>query len=125
MRRVSTPCIIHANKKAERLRRLDLADKFIGEEYLQDAISRNPQLLPVEEIDPSYAPLLSLGREIDGIDNLFISPLGRITLVETKLWRNPEAVREVVAQILEYAARMIQWSYSDLEEHTRRSTTIL
>ena len=30
------------------------------------------------------APLVSLGREIDNIDNLFVSPNGRITLVETK-----------------------------------------
>lgn len=119
MRRGLNPCIINSDRKAQKLQRLDLGDRAIGEEFLQEALNANPDLVPAEEIDPSYAPLVSLGREIDCIDNLFISPSGRITLVETKLWRNPQATREVVAQILEYANRLTKWSYTELEEKIR------
>jgi hypothetical protein len=37
------------------------------------------------------------------IDNFMVSPSGLPVLVECKLWRNPEARREVVSQILDYA----------------------
>ncbi len=36
-------------------------------------------------------------------------------MVECKLWRNPQARREVVGQILDYAGCMRRWSYSDLQ----------
>ena len=39
---------------------------------------------------------------------------GKLVLIECKLWRNPQARREVVAQALEYAALMRAWSYADL-----------
>lgn len=34
--------------------------------------------------------------------------------MECKLWRNPQARREVLAQILEYASLLRGWSYGDL-----------
>jgi len=111
------------NERAEhvRLRKIPFGSKEYTEEYLQSLLHRSPDILPVEELDASFAPLISLGREIDGIDNLFISPLGRITIVETKLWRNPEATRQVVAQILEYATRVSSWSYEELERKCRNA----
>ena len=36
-------------------------------------------------------------------------------MVETKLWRNPQAVREVLAQILDYASRLASLSVEELE----------
>jgi hypothetical protein len=119
MRRSATPCIIDLSNRATKLTRVDFADKAIGEEFLQIALHGNPDLLPVDEIDPDFAPLVSLGREIDGIDNLFISPRGKLAIVETKLWRNPQATREVVAQILEYASRLNEYGYEDLEQGIR------
>jgi hypothetical protein len=103
------------------LSRVPLADRKIAEDYLQESLHVAPELLPVGEIDPAFAPLVSLGREIDDIDNLFISPNGRITLVETKLWRNPQATREVVAQVLDYATRLSHLSYSGLEDAVRKA----
>jgi len=50
---------------------------------------------------------------------MFISPSGLLSLVETKLWRNPESLREVVGQILDYATLISSWSYSYLEERVR------
>jgi hypothetical protein len=102
------------------LNRLDLADRQIGENFLQGALHENPSILPIDEIDGSFSPLISLGREIAMIDNLFISPSGRLTVVETKLWRNPESLREVVGQILDYTVKVSSWSYLELEDHVRR-----
>jgi hypothetical protein len=47
---------------------------------------------------------------------------GQLVLVECKLWRNPQARREVIAQILEYASLMRTWTYSDLGEQVRKRT---
>lgn len=121
MRRACTPCIVTDEKKLIPLARVNFSDKRIAEAMLQDALHKNPGILPVEEIDASYLPLASIGREIAMIDNLFVSPSGRLTLVETKLWRNPESLREVVGQILDYAAELSTWSYSDLESGSREA----
>ncbi len=90
------------------------------EGWLQELISENPNLLPVQEFDESFGPLISLGREIETpsgyIDNLFVSPLGRLTLVETKLWKNPEKHRTVVAQVIDYAKEISNWTYDQLKE---------
>ena len=48
------------------------------------------------------------------LDNLYISPHGGLTLVETKLWKNPEARREVVAQLFDYTKQIAQWDYKQL-----------
>jgi hypothetical protein len=121
MRETGTPSVLVADGRLQQLTRVDLRDRDVPEAFLQDAINRSPQILPVEEVDPAFGPLVSLGREIDSIDNLFVSPTGRITLVETKLWRNPQAAREVVAQTLEYATRLSSWAYSDLEDAARKA----
>ena len=70
------------------------------------------------------APIVSLGREIPTaagpIDNLFLSRNGYLVVVETKLWSNPEARRQVVAQLLDYAAQLRKWRYSNLDAIARR-----
>ena len=66
-------------------------EKVFNEEWLQELLYKHPSILPVDSINSSFAPLIALGREIAGIDDLFISPEGLITIVETKLWRNPES----------------------------------
>ncbi len=119
MRRTCTPSAVTNDRKHHLLTRVDFTDRRIGEGFLQEALHENPGILPVDEIDGSFSPLVSLGREIAGIDNLFISPSGLLTLVETKLWRNPQSLREVVGQILDYAAEVSSWSYSDLESSVR------
>jgi hypothetical protein len=54
------------------------------------------------------------------VDAVFIDICGRLTLVECKLWQNPEARRKVVAQILDYAAALLSWSYGDLQRQVAR-----
>ncbi len=43
-------------------------------------------------------------------------------MVEAKLWRNPEARRKVVGQILDYAKELSRWDYEDLQREVSRST---
>jgi len=50
-----------------------------------------------------------------------VTPSGLPVLVECKLWRNPEARREVVSQILDYAKELSRWSSSDLQREVSRS----
>jgi len=119
MRRSLTPCAVGHDHTYLPLRHVDFSDRRLGESFLQDALHRSPRLLPVDEIDSTFGPIATLGREVMGIDNLFISPSGRLTLVETKLWRNPESGREVVGQILDYASALGACSWEDLEMRVR------
>jgi len=96
------------------------------EAWLRDTLLTNPELLPVREVDPSFGPLIPLCRELrteaGPIDVAFINPFGKLTLVECKLWRNPEARRKVVAQVLDYAQAVSRWSYSDLQRQVAAAT---
>lgn len=79
------------------------------EKWLQDLIHDNPELLPIEEIEPGFGRPVAVCRELATkhgfIDNLLITPEGNIVVVEVKLWRNPEARRAVVAQALYHCAK--------------------
>jgi hypothetical protein len=44
---------------------------------------------------------------------------GGLVLVEAKLWRNPEARRQVVGQVLDYAKELARWSYEELQTAVR------
>lgn len=89
-----------------------------NEAWLQGLIFENPKILPVQEFDESFDPLIPIGREVGtqtgSIDILYISPVGKLTIVETKLWKNPEKHRTVVAQIIDYAKEISNWSYEKL-----------
>ena len=93
------------------------------EELLQELIDGQPSLLPVSEFYEDATHLFSLGREIpvdaggsEGfIDNMLVTDDGHLVVVETKLWRNSEAIREVVSQTLHYAMAVSQLSPLELE----------
>jgi hypothetical protein len=96
------------------------------EGWLQDLIFAHPQAMPINELDPAYGPLIPICKELDTraagyIDALFMNPLGMLTLVECKLWRNPEARREVIGQILDYARTLKKWTFSDLQREAARA----
>jgi len=81
------------------------------EDALQTLLSRYPQLLSGSQIAPDSddAPrFFLLRREMPvgswSLDHLYVDQLGVLTLVETKLIQNPESRREVIGQIVEYAA---------------------
>lgn len=119
----SNPIIISGDKEPKFLHRIPPSKKLFNESWLQELIFSYPRILPVGEIESIFNPLISIGREIPtevgSIDNLFISPQGYLTIVETKLWRNPEARREVVGQIIDYAKEVSKWSYEDLNQKVK------
>jgi hypothetical protein len=113
--------------ETKRAHRLPLGDTGGRDEaWLRDTLFSNPDLLPIRDIDASFGPLLPLCRELrteaGPLDIAFISASGRLTLVECKLWRNPEARRKVVAQVLDYARAISQWTYSDLQRQVSMAT---
>lgn len=93
------------------------------EDLLQRLIADNPSLLPVRDFLPATLSVCSLGREvavdvggkIGYIDNLLVTNEGWLVLVETKLWRNPESTREVIAQVLQYGMALSALGLRDLE----------
>jgi hypothetical protein len=119
-----TPCTVDKEAGYSSLIRLDFSDRTIDEDFLQKTMHEFPEVIPINAIESSYGPLISLGREIDNIDNLYISPNGCITIVEAKLWRNHQAVREVVAQILDYATKLSTWSYEELEKRAMKKGSV-
>ncbi len=101
-----------------------LEEGFASEEELQTFLKENADLMPLEEIELGTPPLLCIGCEV-GVasgaqDILYIDQNGLLTVVETKLRKNPEARREVVGQILEYAAQMSSWNAADVERQAQR-----
>lgn len=96
------------------------------EKLLQTLIDKSPSVLPVREFLPSTSSLFSLGREVpveiggEGkIDNLLVTNDGYIVIVETKLYRNPEATRAVVTQTLQYGMAVGRMSVLELENKIR------
>lgn len=109
------------NRPAARLERIPLG---IGhdERWLQALLFDHFELIPLDRIDPGAGMVVPVCRELPlpkpggnvFLDMLGVTQHGRPVLVECKLWRNPHARREVVAQLLEYAALFRRWSYADL-----------
>lgn len=120
-RRDCSPAVVAGDGTLIPLERIPLRETLIKEHFPQDLIRRNPDLLPVAELEPTFAPLITVGWEVDAspagsIDLLCINRDGRLTIVETKLWRNPQALRDVVSQVIDYASQVSRWSYEDLEQ---------
>jgi hypothetical protein len=101
------------------LRPVPLASGGRSEAWLRDFLLRHPSALPIAAIDPAYAGPISVCRELrtpaGPLDCLFVTRFGGLIVVECKLWRNPQARREVVGQILDYAKELAAWDYADLQ----------
>lgn len=81
------------------------------EEALQKLLQEYPEVIPGSQIDPgSDEPprFVLLRREMPvgswSLDHLLTDQFGVLTLVETKLLQNPGSRREVIGQVIEYAA---------------------
>lgn len=120
----SRPILIKSNRSGQALSRIEMDVHQFSENWLQELLQNHPSILPVDEIEPVFWPLAPIGREIPTrvgfIDNLFVSKEGYLVMVETKLWRNPEAKREVIAQAIDYASELSKWSFEQLDSETRR-----
>lgn len=90
------------------------------EAWLQRLIHDHPDCLPIAELEPGLDRFNAICREMPTprgpLDNLLMTGRGDIALVETKLFRNPEARRQVLAQALDYATSLFEMSYNKFEE---------
>ena len=117
------------DSQEEIIRRIPLATAAssggIDESSLQDLLFRFPNCLPIAAIDASYRDAVPVCRELATsagyVDALFVNSHGRMTLVEFKLWRNPQARREVIGQILDYTQAIAKWGYEDLQREVSKA----
>jgi hypothetical protein len=94
------------------------------EAALQRLLELHPEVVPGGQIDPGAVdpPRFALLRREMAIgtwslDHVLVDQHGVLTLVEAKLVENPEARREVVGQIMDYAANARDaWSGGRLRE---------
>jgi len=98
-------------------------ESFDKEVTLQEIVKNHPEIIPLEEIDEEFDPLLIIGRELylekaGSIDLLAIDTTGLLTIIEFKLDKNSK-MREVIAQTIEYGANMWEMSYDILDKKVR------
>ena len=124
-RRARTAPVLLRDGKPARLERASLNKGEYTEKWLQDLIHDHPELLAISEIEPAFGVPIPVAREVvcghGIIDNIFLTPSGEIVLVETKLWRNPQARREVVAQALDYVASLMGMGFDQFEQQVLRA----
>jgi hypothetical protein len=126
------PVVIDRLVKPTRVSRLEqrsanATDGSYKEALLQELVRSTPECLPIEDIEPAFVGVRSVCAELplkrDGkerfADNLLISPSGHICLVECKLWSNAEADRDVLAQLIDYAASLAELDYDGLSDRVR------
>ncbi|WP_244639303.1 hypothetical protein [Bosea sp. ANAM02] len=96
----------------------------VSEADIQALVHQFPGSLPINEIDPMFSGAVSVCTELNTpagpIDNFLVTASGLPVLVECKLWRNPEARREITGQILDYAKELAKWSSADLHREVNR-----
>jgi hypothetical protein len=95
------------------------------EAFVRDLIHRSPGILPISEIEPIFdqtrAICIELPNPAGYADNLLVTPEGGIVVVECKLQRNLQSRREVIAQIMDYAAQLQSWTFEDLDAAVKRA----
>ncbi len=83
--------------------------------------------MPISEIDRAYSDLVPICTELNTsagpLDILYATPQGKLVLLEAKLWRNPEARRKVIGQVLDYAKELNRWDYEELQKQVSARTS--
>jgi len=100
----------------------------MNETWLQETLYQAGDLLNQTSRD-SLDPIIPLCRELPlrgststvYLDILAVRASGRPVLIECKLWKNPQARREVIGQILEYGALLQGQSYADVDAQVKSS----
>ena len=97
------------------------SEAFRYEEVLQNRIAEIPTLIPLAEVTDQDVDHVTIGHEwpagTGAADVVLLGSDAVMTIVETKLKRNPESRREVIAQVLEYAAYVSEWTIIDVAKH--------
>ena len=110
------------------------AQPFEDEKALQKLLADHPDLIDGSAVSPDDEPRrwLVVGREIGiaetseesnrwALDLLLLDQDAVPTLVEVKLAQNKEARRQVVAQMLDYAAHCVNWTGDKLRQEFNKS----
>lgn len=121
----TNPFIVGTDGSTHVCQRIEFSGKStlsFDESWLQEQLFNHPDCIPIREIDPHIGTLIPICMEMETgagpADILYITPTGQLVIVETKLWRNTEARRVVVSQIIDYAKELSKWSYEDLTRQT-------
>jgi len=99
---------------------------FTEEAGLQKLLFEEPDIIPIEDLsDASLAPIRLMLKEVGlpgsgSTDLVGIDAKGNIYIMETKLAKNPEAKRQVIGQILEYAAYMHEKGFDWLDSVVKK-----
>ncbi|MEG3806260.1 hypothetical protein DBT53_000605, partial [Aerococcus mictus] len=128
MRRTASPLIVSTSPmEVAVLHRQDLKTRQGGgydERWVQELVHYCPSILPIAEVEPAFWPAVPVCMELPltsgFLDNLLVTPLGDLIAVECKLWRNSEARREVIAQVIDYAKDLQSLDYEALQNSIRR-----
>ncbi len=120
MKQHTAPVIIDNDGKLSTLEKVSLNSKKYNEEWIQEICFQSPGLLPLAEIEPTFTGMIPVCRELNtesgAVDLVYVNENGFITIGECKLWRNPEARRKVIGQILDYAKDIATWDYTRFEK---------
>jgi len=123
-----SPVLIATDGREDRLERVPVAgpeSKVYSESWLQDLVYRHPATMPIGEIDDTFAGMIPLCREMNTtagpVDVVYVTRDGRPVILEAKLWRNPEARRKVIGQILDYAKELTRWDFDAFDAAVRRA----
>jgi len=96
------------------------SNAYTAEAELQELLVESPEVISMEEIRPGAGLLVASIQEfslpVGYIDILAFTARGDVAIVECKLAKNTQAKREVIGQILDYAAHLWEMSYEDLDE---------
>ena len=125
----AAPIVMVSGGRAVALQRVSLGSaNQKGEEreaFIQNLVHDHPEVIPMADIAPPFMPLVSVCKELPTsagfLDNLWVTPDGGIVLGECKLFRNPEARRQVIVQALDYARAIAGLGYEELETAVRKA----
>ena len=126
--RYCTPLFLSSleESRGQVLERIPIREAGFSEAQLQEWLFNHPEVLPMGQIDPSFGPVARLCQELPVGDNYldlaYVNETGRLMLVECKVWKNPQSRREVIGQILDYAADIAKWDYEQLSDAISKAT---
>lgn len=119
MKQHSLPVIIKEGN-VESLAKISFTSDGYNEDWIQDICFKHPEMLPIAEIEQTFNDMVPICRELNSpsgsMDLVYVNEYGFIAIGECKLWRNPEARRKVIGQILEYAKDLSNWNYEEFEK---------
>ena len=101
-------------------------EEFKEEADLQKILFEDPDIIPVKDLsDADLAQVKLMLREVGlpgsgSTDLVGIDAKGNIYIIEAKLAKNPEAKRQVIGQILEYAAYMHEEGFDWLDSVVKK-----